>query len=194
MGLTTTLRRLFRGTEPVLPAALAPPAIVEQVRAERRALTPAKQAAAWTDDITVHNRFVDACAAAHKLWRFTSLQHGTRPAPAQLGNIIQRKIAQGVPIEEATEAALWDVVEYEVWQASRNTDATHQRVLQPPLTPTEHTQARTISQLTAQVQTIEYQRLPKPSAEEILAAAGDNPERAAQLQAKVDEVFSEASR
>lgn len=216
MNLFERLRLFFSGSQPAAPI-LSPPAIVEQYK-NVRGYKAAQPAAPWSDDIKAHNHWVNAEYEQRRLFLITGYQNGSTPLPPhfpilrsdQLARIIVRDVPEEVRLRlwsdgidpaspeqhaEAHQAAIESLADTILWRESRNADATHQQPLQPLLTPQEVQIAREWSAVKSDVDRLEEHaaRRSKPSAAEVLEAAGGNETRAAQLQAKVDELFGKGT-
>ncbi len=144
-----------------------PVAQIEQ-QSMNRAYSPALPAAEWTEDITRHNAQIAADYDAELARRTALLERG-----------------EYVPRFGSPENDL----AFEM----RTVNVTGQAVLQPSLTPAAHREARTVAGLREEVAAIERSQprtVPaRPSRQEVLDACGGDPVRAAQLQARVDDLF-----
>lgn len=203
MNIFERLRLFFSGSQPTAPI-LSPPAIVEEYKHERK-YTAARPALPWSDDIKAHNHWVNADWESRKAFLILQYQSGAEPLPAGFPAILEARTfkerwrdTSDAPCLDTPEfldrcrtLAITDLVEAQMWKESRNADATHQQPLQPLLTPQEVQIAREWSAVKSDVDRLEEHaaRRAKPSAAEVLEAAGGNETRAAQLQAKVDELF-----
>ena len=167
--------KLRRGilSDPTAKPRLAPQAIVEQQRSAR-GYSAAIPAAGWTEDITKRNAEIEADYAA---------EVARRTALFERGEYIPR----------------YGSVQADMYFDMRARHAVNVTGLQPreqPLTKEEFRDARTISGLTSEIQAIENSTLDRtvkiparPSKQEVLDAAGGNQERAAQVEARLDELF-----
>lgn len=203
MKLFERLRVFFSQSQPAQPI-LSPPAIVEEYKHVRK-YTAARPALPWSDDIKAHNHWVNADWESRKAFLILEYQSGAEPLPAGFPRILEARTAREIMARNGTDmpidtpafrdlcyvAAIADLVEAQMWKESRNADATHQQPLQPILTPQEIQIAREWSAVKSDVDRLEEHaaRRARPSEAEIFEAAGGNTERAAQLQAKVDELF-----
>jgi hypothetical protein len=207
MKVLERVRLFFSGSQRVAPAILTPPAIVEEYKHERK-YTAARPALPWSDDIKAHNHWVNAEWEQRRQYLVTGYTIGALALPDGFPAILAKRTAVERDKPSAVETvdefdwrcrclAIADLVEAQMWKESRNADATCQQPLQPLLTPQERQIAREWAAVKSEVDTIEEQRArrsERPSAAEILQAAGGNEERAAQLQAKVDELFGSETR
>lgn len=165
---------------PGLEVQPSPVAIVQ----EKRTYTPAKPAAGWTGEIQQHNQRVDLEWEAEKRRRFDDLDAGRRPHPPG----VARLVAGGKSLQEA----LWAVVDYEMWKESRTVDVTGLQPLHDVLSENDSDDAKEAASLHRAVNRLEWDRARRtlrPSEAEILVAANGSAERAAQLRAKVDQIF-----
>lgn len=176
------LKLALTGLNAPVPGVTPPPApLVEQQRATRgtKAAIPAAE---WTDDIARQNAQIAKDYQAEIERRTLLFEKG------------QYKPRFG-RFDEETGTFHPDIacdVQFEMSRAN----VTDIQPLQPLLTPEEFRDARTISGLTSEIETIELSQrtgepvVPaRPSRAEILAACGGDEVRAKQLEARVVELF-----
>lgn len=144
-------------------------ALVERQRTER-GYASAIPADAWSEDITKRNTEI-AQAYEQETARRTAL------------------------LERGEYTPRFGSVENDMTFEMRTANVTGQQPRYPLLTPPESRDARTISGLTTRIQaaerTLEDQMaIPsRPSKREVLDAAGGDPQRAAQVEARLDELY-----
>jgi hypothetical protein len=160
-----------------------PPPIVEEQRAQRT-YSPAQPSAPWTQDITARNAQI-AKDYDDEMARRTALFEKGEYTP-RFGKINRET-------GEFEHDIAYDV-EFEMARAN----VTGLQPLQPELTPQEFKDARTVSGLTSEIQSIEASQRDKtvvmptrPTRQEVLDATGGDEARAAMLQKRVDELFGE---
>lgn len=203
------MKKLQRKLQPVAtlpPGFTKAPTSHEQRVQQTVDWSKPQPAAPWTQDVRRHNEGMSQAEKAKRFARFTAYLRDASTWPPRMGVLFDRyHLPESYDILEdlfrpdnsyvAILLALTEVVDYYAWREARTADVTHEAPKLALLTKEETTDAREAGTLGRQVTEAERQRIygstGAPTDEEILYAAGGDEVKAAQLKAKVRELFGE---